>query len=65
MEKDLNPTAVDENNNNSVKHANTVLETDNILVAHVMEKRKNGLTNELTTMTCGIVTPTQLQKELK
>ena len=37
---DLKPTAVDENNNSSVEHANTVLEIDNILGTHVLEEKK-------------------------
>ena len=36
---DLKPTAIDENNNNSVKRANTVLEPNNILGAHILEEK--------------------------
>ena len=35
---DLKPTAVDENNNNSVERVNTILEPNNILGAHILEK---------------------------
>ena len=35
---DLKPTAVDKNNNNSVERANTVLEANNILGAHVLKE---------------------------
>ena len=37
---DLNPTATDNKDNNSVERANTVLNTNNILGAHVMEEKK-------------------------
>ena len=37
---DLDPTAVDNNNNNSVERANTVLKTNNILGAYVMEEKE-------------------------
>ena len=37
---DLKPTAVDENNNDSVEHAITVLEANSILVAHVLEEKE-------------------------
>ena len=37
---DLDPTAVDENNNNSVELATTVLKANNILGAHVLEETK-------------------------
>ena len=36
----LKPTAVDENNNDSVEPANTVLESNNILGAHVLEEKE-------------------------
>ena len=51
---------VDENDNNSVKRANTILKPNNNLGARVLEKRKNVFTNELTTMMCGITTSTHL-----
>ena len=38
--KDLIPTAVDDINNDSVEHANTVLKSNNIFGAHVMEEKK-------------------------
>ena len=38
--EDLKPTAVDENNKNRVEHANTVLESNNILGAHVLEEKE-------------------------
>ena len=41
--RDLNPTTVDNNNNNSVEHSNTVLKTNNILGAvgvRVMEEKE-------------------------
>ena len=62
--RNLVPTAVDKNNNNSVERANTILKANNILGAHVL-KRKNGFTNVPTTMMCGIVTSTHLRKEWK
>ena len=37
---DLKPTAIDENNNNSVERANTVLEPNNILGAHILEEKE-------------------------
>ena len=37
---DSKPTAVDKNNKNSVERANTVLESNNILGAHVLEKKE-------------------------
>ena len=37
---DLKPTAVDKNNNNIVERANTILEPNNILGAHVLEKKR-------------------------
>ena len=37
---DLDPTAVGDNNNNSVERVNTVLKTNNIFGAHVMEEEK-------------------------
>ena len=62
--RDLDPTAVDDKDNNSVEHANIVLNTNNILGAQVMEKKmENGFTNVPTTMMCGIVTLTHLRKE--
>ena len=36
----LDPTAVDDNNNNSVERANTVLKANNILGAYVMEEKE-------------------------
>ena len=36
----LDPTAVDNNNNNSVERANIVLKANNILGAHVMEEKE-------------------------
>ena len=36
----MKPTAVDENNNDSVECANTVLEPNNILGVHVLEKKE-------------------------
>ena len=63
---DLNSTAVDNYNNDSVERANTVLKANNILGVHVLgEKKKNGFTNVPTTMMCRIVTPTHLRKEWK
>ena len=38
--RDLNPTAVDESNNNRVKRANTVLKANNILSAYVLEGKE-------------------------
>ena len=38
--RDLDPTAVEDNDNNSVEHANTVFKTNNILGARVMEEKK-------------------------
>ena len=38
--RDLNPTAVDKNNNNSVERANTILKAKNILGAHILEKKE-------------------------
>ena len=60
--RDLDPTTVDDNNNNNVEHANTVLKTNNILGAHIMEKKKNGFINVTTSMICGIVMPTHLRE---
>ena len=37
---DLKPTGVDENNNDSVEHANTVLKPNNILGIHVLEEEE-------------------------
>ena len=37
---DLDPTAIDDNNNNSVERATTVLEANNILSAHIMEEKE-------------------------
>ena len=37
---DLNPTAVDGNNNDSVERANTVLEANNSLGAHILEEKE-------------------------
>ena len=37
---DLQPTAVDKNNKDSFERANTVLEADNILGAHVLEEKQ-------------------------
>ena len=37
---DLKPTAVDENNNHNVELANTVLEANNILGAHVLKEKE-------------------------
>ena len=37
---DLKPTAIDKNNNDSVERANTVLEPNNILGAHVLEEKE-------------------------
>ena len=36
---DLDPTAVDKNNNNSVERANTVLNANNIVGAHFLEEK--------------------------
>ena len=37
---DLDPTAVEENNNNSVERGNTVLEVNNILGARILEEKE-------------------------
>ena len=39
----MNSTDVDNNNNNSVKRANTVLKANNIVGTHVMEEKEEGL----------------------
>ena len=62
--EDLDPTAVDDNDNNSVEHANTVLKTNNILGTHVMEEKEEWLYQcPNNYMMYGIVTPTYLRKE--
>ena len=38
--RNLGPTTVDDNDNDSMEHANTVLKINNILCAHVMEEKK-------------------------
>ena len=63
--RDLKFAAVNENNNGGVERANSGLEPNKILVARVLEKRKNVFTNGLKTMMCGIITPTHQQKEMK
>ena len=40
---DLDPTAVDNKDNDSVERANTVLKTNNILDAHVIEEKEEWL----------------------
>ena len=38
--RDLDPTVVDNNNNNIVEHANIVLKTNNVPGAHVIEEKE-------------------------
>ena len=56
----LKPIAVDENNSNRLHWNPTTF-----LVPMSWKKRKNGFTNGLTTMMCGIMIPIHLQKVLK
>ena len=37
---DLNPTAVDKNNNDNVERVNTKLRVNNILGAHILEEKE-------------------------
>ena len=64
---DLDPTAVDNNNNNSVERANTVLKTNNVPGVYVMvekEERFYKCANNYDVM-YRIVIPTHLRKEWK
>ena len=60
----VEPVVVHENNNGTMKLADTRLKPNNTLGTHIAETKEEWFMNGLTIMMCGIIIPIHLQKRM-
>ena len=58
------PAVVHGNNNSAIKLADTGLKSNYTISAHIVEEKEGWYKNGLIIMTCGMITPIQLQKRM-